>query len=64
MNQRYEYKFVSVKVSMGFLGRFSKEYQRVIEQHALEGWRFVQAYAPSAAGWASTCDLVFERPRA
>ena len=61
MTKRYEYKFVRVKAGVGLFGRFSKEYQQVIEQHALEGWRFVQVYAPTMGGWTSTCDLIFER---
>jgi len=58
--KRYEYKFVRVKVTSGFWGiGFSTDYQGVIEQHAREGWRFVQAYAPGLSGSAK-CDLIFE----
>ncbi len=63
MTRRFEYKFVRVKVGAGFFGKFSGDYQKVIEQHALEGWRFVQVHAPSMGGWSSQCDLIFERER-
>lgn len=61
--KRYEYKFVRVKVGVGLFGKFSKEYQQVIEQHAIEGWRFVQVHTPTVGGWSVMCDLIFERER-
>ena len=63
MASRFEYAFVRVDVGGGLFGGFSKEYQEVIGQYALEGWRFVQAYAPGTTGHgrATQCDLIFER---
>jgi hypothetical protein len=60
MQTRYEYRFVPLK------GRAkSKEYQSVVRDHASEGWRLVQVFAPGAGGlWASAnfCEVIFERP--
>ncbi|MBI5094968.1 MAG: DUF4177 domain-containing protein [Candidatus Hydrogenedentes bacterium] len=63
MAGKYEYRFVRVKVGGGFFGGLSTDYQQVIEQHARNGWRFVQAYAPATAGYGRSvlCDLIFER---
>lgn len=64
MTQRFEYEFEQVKTTQGFWGRRSDEYQDVIRRRAAEGWRFVQAYAPSIGieGYAFKVDLIFERP--
>ena len=59
MQQRYEYKFVRVGK-----GTQEEEYQRVVEEHAREGWRLVQILAPGAGGlWASPnfVEVVLER---
>jgi hypothetical protein len=66
MNQHYEYKFV--RLGEGFLGvrKAAKEtYQEVIQQHAREGWRLVQIFAPGigAYGSARYYELIFEKPR-
>lgn len=65
MTERFEYSFVRLPVKGGFLrGGFSEAYQDVIREHAREGWRFVQAYAPAVAGYGASrkVDLIFERP--
>ena len=66
MEQRYEYKFI--RMGQGWLGvrREAKEdYQRVIEEHARQGWRLVQVFAPGtgAYGAAKYFELILERPR-
>lgn len=58
MQQKYEYKFVRLN------GRTkSEDYQQVIADHACQGWRLVQIFAPGAGGLGASpnfCELVFE----
>ena len=66
MPAQYEYKFVRVEVGGGAWSAFDTDYQDSIKQHALLGWRFVQAYAPNSMGIvrsAVCCDLIFERKK-
>ncbi|NPC93590.1 DUF4177 domain-containing protein [Bacillus sp. WMMC1349] len=59
----YEYKFVKVELSK--LNRKPKEnYQDIITNHAKEGWRLVQIFAPATSGYgaASHFEIIFERP--
>lgn len=58
----YEYMFL--RIEFGRLSTKPKEnYQDVIQEHAREGWRFVQLLTPdlSISGVTSYYDLVFER---
>jgi uncharacterized protein DUF4177 len=67
MTTKYEYKFVTIKLVNGFLSGLSPEieegYRNDITENAKEGWRFVQAFAPSiaTAGISVYADLIFER---
>jgi hypothetical protein len=66
MTHNYEYKFV--RLGEGFLGVRSEAkntYQDVIHQHAREGWRLVQIFAPGtgAYGVAKYFELIFEKPK-
>lgn len=56
----YAYKFVRIDVS--FWQKPQEDYQKVIEEHAQKGWRFVQVFAPglSSAGNVKYFDLIFE----
>ncbi|MDA7027561.1 DUF4177 domain-containing protein [Bacillus sp. CLL-7-23] len=59
----YEYKFVKVELSK--LNRKPKEnYQDIITNHAKEGWRLVQIFAPATSGYgaATYFEIIFERP--
>jgi len=63
---KYEYKFVRVEGKKGIFTiniADSAEYQRIINEHAAEGWRFIQIFAPAVEGLgsASDADLIFER---
>ncbi len=63
---RFEYKFV--RLGEGWIGvrKVAKEtYQEVVHQHAREGWRLVQIFAPAIAGYGSAkyYELIFERPK-
>lgn len=64
MKARYEYKFV--RLGEGWLAarRAAGEgYQEQVHQHAREGWRLVQIFAPGtgAYGAAKYFELVLER---
>ena len=61
---RYEYKFVRVDLKPGFRTDSPMEdYRKIVEDHAKEGWRLFQLFAPpmSGTGWASYIELIFER---
>jgi hypothetical protein len=65
MHQRYEYKFV--RMGEGWVGvkkSAQKEYQDVVKDHARQGWRLVQIFAPSigASGMSKYYELILERP--
>ena len=64
MNSRYEYKFI--RLGEGFLGirkAARREYQKVIEDHARQGWRLVQIFAPGTGvyGAAKYFEVILER---
>jgi hypothetical protein len=64
MKKNYEYKFV--RVGEGWLGaRHSAEteYQQIIQDHARDGWRLVQVFAPSTGvhGAAKYFEVILER---
>lgn len=65
--RRYEYKFV--RLGEGWLSvkaSAKTEYQETIEEHARDGWRLVQIFAPGtgAYGAAKYYELILERERA
>ncbi len=58
MSQNYEYKFVRLEKRAG------RDYKQTVEDHARDGWRLVQIFAPGAGGlWASPqyVEVIFER---
>ena len=66
----YEYKFVRIGESrlsavFGVQDRARKTYETVIEEHARDGWRLVQIFAPGVAafGAAKYYELILERER-
>jgi len=62
----YEYKFLRVDLKTGFLSRKpTKDHHNIIQEHAEEGWRFIQIFAPamSAHPNSSYFELIFERER-
>jgi hypothetical protein len=64
MKQKYEYKFV--RLGEGFLSARSEartDYQEQVRQHARDGWRLVQIFAPGVGvyGAAKYYELVLER---
>ena len=63
----YEYKFVRVDLE-GFLiaaRRPKVDHHRIIEEHAREGWRLVQIFAPAVSvvsgGTPDYFEIIFER---
>ena len=65
MPQQYEYKFVRIGEGWMEVRRSGRDnYQKVIHEHAAEGWRLVQIFAPSIGlyGAAKYYELIFERP--
>ena len=64
MHQKYEYKFIRLgegwlSVKHGTLGK----YQQVIQDHARDGWRLVQVFAPGTGGYgaAKYIEIILER---
>lgn len=64
MTRQFEYKFVSVRLKGGWLTGWAKDdYREDIVNHAQDGWRFLQAFAPAVGGVGESgyADLIFER---
>lgn len=60
----HEYKFVLIDLKQGFLKAEAKEdYHEIIREHAEQGWRLVQIFAPgtAAVGAAANFELIFEK---
>ncbi|ARK32496.1 DUF4177 domain-containing protein [Halalkalibacter krulwichiae] len=60
----YEYKFVKIDLTT-WASKPKEDYHEVIAEHAREGWRFIQIFAPATSGYgsASYFEIIFERPR-
>ncbi len=64
MKQKYEYRFVRLGEGLLSVRRSGREqYQQVITEHAEQGWRLVQVFAPGIGGYgaAKYYELIFER---
>ena len=64
MDRKYEYKFV--RMGEGWLGvkkSAKMDYQQVVHEHARQGWRLVQIFAPGTGGYgmAKYYELIFEK---
>ncbi|MCC6354134.1 MAG: DUF4177 domain-containing protein [Verrucomicrobiae bacterium] len=64
MSQKYEYKFV--RIGEGWLeakSGASGEYQQVVCDHAADGWRLIQVFAPPSGlyGAAKYFEVILER---
>ena len=71
MGRSLEYRFVRLGEYAGsaFFGVHDKArnaYEEVVHEHARDGWRLVQIFAPGVAafGAAKYYELIFERERA
>ena len=65
MSQKHEYKFV--RLGEGWMEakkEAKQEYQNTVHEHARDGWRLVQVFAPSfgAYGASKYVELIFEKP--
>ncbi|HKI03818.1 MAG TPA: DUF4177 domain-containing protein [Thermoanaerobaculia bacterium] len=63
----YEYKFVRLGEGLIAAKREAEDqYQTVVLEHARQGWRLVQIFAPptGSAGRALFFELIFERTEA
>lgn len=66
MTRIYEYKFIRLGEGlMGVRKVARRTYQDVVHQHAREGWRLVQIFAPAIAGHgaAKYYEIILERER-
>ena len=68
--ERYEYEFVRIgeyrgSALFGVRDSEREAYQGVVHEHARQGWRLVQIFAPGTAafGAARYYELIFERAR-
>ncbi len=64
----YEYKFVRIgeyrgSALFGVQDKAREGYEKVVRQHAQNGWRLVQIFAPGIAafGAAKYYEMIFER---
>jgi Domain of unknown function (DUF4177) len=71
MDPTYQYKFVRLgnnrgSVWFGVSDKVRNAYEDVVHEHARDGWRLVQIFAPGVAafGAAKYYELIFERERA
>lgn len=58
----YEYKFLKIDVN-SLTMKIKGDYQQIIHDHAKDGWRLVQIFAPSTgmAGSTAYIELIFEK---
>lgn len=57
----FEYKFI--RLDSKIFGGVKQDYQLIVEEHACQGWRLVQIFAPSSGGSPLYYELIFERPK-
>ncbi len=58
------YKFITIDLDRGFwMRKPSRDYHAIIEEHAKQGWRLVQIFAPPVYGYGRACsyELIFAR---
>jgi hypothetical protein len=59
-----EYKFVRVRLYRSFFERKpAEDYQEIVHDHARQGWRLVQIFAPGVWGYGKPryFELIFEQ---
>jgi hypothetical protein len=58
----YEYRFVRVELRRCFFERKpAEDHHEIIHQHARQGWRLVQVFAPATSGYGKPThyELIF-----
>ena len=68
LRQNYEYKFIRLGEGLLYVSKEAKlTYQATIEEHAKDGWRLVQIFAPAiggaGSGSAKYYEIILERPK-
>jgi len=58
----FEYTFVSAPVVYERNMIAASSYERVIHEHAAQGWRLVQVFVPLPAAVPTEYIIIFERP--
>ena len=64
MTAKFEYKFVRIgKGLLGIKGGTQDQYQEIVREHARDGWRLAQVFAPAlgSRGDALFFDIIFEK---
>ncbi|PEF45184.1 hypothetical protein CON22_18050 [Bacillus cereus] len=57
----YTYKFVKIEINIWKL-QAKEDYKTIIEEHAKNGWRFVQIFAPEIKNLRSDyLEIIFEK---
>ena len=71
MSATYDYKFVRIgeyggSALFGVRDKYRNSYEKIVHEHAREGWRLVQIFAPGVAafGAARYYELIFEKETA
>ncbi|MCP4217324.1 MAG: DUF4177 domain-containing protein [bacterium] len=62
----FEYKFVNLERSFfSVKGALKDDYHQIIHQHAAEGWRLVQIFAPAPHGYGklNRFEMIFEKEK-
>ena len=62
----FEYKFVLIGTKWALLRRKpADDYRAIVAEHARNGWRLVQIFAPPVGPYGRACyfELIFERSR-
>jgi hypothetical protein len=66
----YEYKFVRIgqyrgSALFGVQDKARETYQEIVHEHAAQGWRLVQIFAPGIAAFGASkyYELIFEREK-
>ncbi|PFD38172.1 hypothetical protein CN285_19035 [Bacillus cereus] len=60
----FEYEFVKIELHWGFTRvKPAEDYQEIIQEHARDGWRFVQIFTPPIGGSSHPeyLELIFEK---
>lgn len=59
----YEYKFVRLEFGGTLSQHIKGDYQQIIHDHAAQGWRLVQIFAPQIGSRVLYHEIIFERPK-
>lgn len=61
MKQRYEYRFI--RLGEGFWGVKNEafSYEEIVHEHAEEGWRLIQIFAPGLSVSKPYFEVILER---